>query len=236
MKKVYISILVSLLLIACVLSIVFIQSPQHTSAASVPGLTVEITGDSTINQCEAKPYTISVTNNTGSDLTDIAVTAKLGNMTGFSYVNATSSLDINGGAAFCIADPIINGGYAGICGPAPISPYLTWDIDSLCPATTLSTGDVLNITFDLETDCDAVSSTLTAFIDFDLNSSPECDDTGFLMIQVTPGAVTINMTPDVIPQELGQNVTWTLTVENTGYGVIENVEVTDILDDGLSSG
>lgn len=196
-----------------------------------------ISGDSTINRCETKSYTISLQNNSGNDLTNLVIVARLENLTGFSYVTGTASIDVNGGGAFCTANPVISGGYSGDCAPAPGVPYLTWDIDALCPGSpfTLANGDDLNITFQLETGCSAVSGSLNTYINYDLPGLPDqCDDTGVLNIQVNPGAVTIKKTANVIPQVLGQDVTWTLTVENTGFGVIENVEITDVLGAGLA--
>jgi uncharacterized repeat protein (TIGR01451 family) len=67
-----------------------------------------------------------------------------------------------------------------------------------------------------------------------MSGTPFCDNTGAHSIQVLPGGVTIKKTPNVIPQELGQNVTWTLTIENSGFGIIENVVVTDVLGAGLA--
>lgn len=196
-----------------------------------------ISGDSTINRCEVKSYTISLQNTSGNDLTGLVVVARLANLTGFSYVSGTASIDVNGGGAFCTADPVISGGYSGNCAPAPSAPYLTWNIDSLCPGSpfTLANGETLNVTFQLQTDCSAVSGSLNTYIDYILpGPTPMCDNTGVLNIQVNPGAVTIKKTLNVIPQVLGGNVTWTLTVENTGFGVIENVEITDVLGAGLA--
>ncbi len=45
--------------------------------------------------------------------------------------------------------------------------------------------------------------------------------------------VTITKTPTVIPKALGQNAVWRITVTNTGNDAINNVEVTDVLGDGL---
>ncbi|MEA1921501.1 MAG: IPTL-CTERM sorting domain-containing protein [Pseudomonadota bacterium] len=194
---------------------------------------IGVTGDATINRCETESYTISVTNDFGNDMTNLVVVAKLENLQGFSYVNGTSSIDINGGGSFCTNNPVMSGGYAGSCFPAPNAPYLIWNIDLSCGNLVLNNGDTLNIAFQLETDCTAVSGSLNTFIDYRLSGTPMCDDYGGLNIQVNPGAVTIKMTPNLIPQVLGQNVTWTLTVENTGFGVIENVEVTDQLGAGL---
>ena len=50
------------------------------------GPLVTVAGDSEINKCETKSYTISIQNNTGSPLTAITVTAKIENLTGFSCV------------------------------------------------------------------------------------------------------------------------------------------------------
>ena len=113
---------------------------------------------------------------------------------------------------------------------------MTWEIDALQGSPlVLNNGATLNVTFQLETNCTAVSGSLNSTIDYTIPSSPpECDSSGVLDIQVNPGAVTIKMTPNVIPQVVGQNVTWTLSVENTGVGVIENVEVTSLLDVGLA--
>ncbi len=202
-----------------------------------PGLfsqTIGITGDSTINQCETRTYTVSIQNTSGNPLTNLKITVLLGNFTGFSYVNGTTAVDVNGTPAFCNTDP--TGGYSGSCAPAPAPPYLAWDIDALCPGSpfTLNNGDALNISFNLATDCTAVSGSLNTYIDYRISGTPFCDNTGAHSIQVLPGGVTIKKTPNVIPQELGQNVTWTLTIENSGFGIIENVGVTDVLGAGLA--
>ncbi len=182
-------------------------------AAFLPAQNTNVSGDSTINQCETKTYTISVLNNSGSPLTAMIVTAKLGNLTGFSYVSSTASINVNGGGAFCTMNPNLSG------------TDLIWDIDAVCPGSpfTLANGETLNVAFDLATDCAAVSGSLNVRIDYEIGGTPMFDETGALSIQVLPGGVTIKKTPNVIPQEIGQDVTWTLTVENTGFGTIKNV-------------
>ena len=184
---------------------------------------VIITGDSTINQCEAKTYMISIQNNSGNPLTNLIITAKLANLTGFSYVNSTTSIDVNGGGTFCTANPTISG------------TNLIWDIDTQCGGPfTLNNLDTLNISFDLQTNCSAVSGTLNIRLDYEVGGTPLVDETGSHTIQVLPGGLTIKKTPNVIPQEIGLDVTWTLTIENTGFGTIKNVVVTDVLGAGLA--
>jgi len=152
---------------------------------------IGVIGDSTINKCETKPYTISVQNNSGNPLTSIIVTAKLGNLAGFSYVSGTASIDVNGGAAFCTADPTISG------------TDLIWNIDTQCAGPfTLNDGQTLNVAFSLATDCAAVSGSLNIRLDYEIGGTPMFDETGAHSIQVLPGGVTIKKTPNVIPQEL----------------------------------
>jgi len=195
---------------------------------------IGISGDSIINRCETKSYTISIQNNSGTVLNNLVVIARLGNLTGFNYVSGSSSININSGAPFCSADPTVSGGYSGTCSPNPSSPYLTWNVDSQCGATVLNNGDTLSIIFELATDCSAVSGSLNTYVDYSINGTPMCDNSGVLNITVLPGAVTIKKTPNVIPQRVGQDVTWTLTVENTGFGYIKNVKITDVLGAGLA--
>ncbi|MDW7991011.1 MAG: hypothetical protein RMK65_02500 [Anaerolineae bacterium] len=50
---------------------------------------------------------------------------------------------------------------------------------------------------------------------------------------VNPGAITVRKDPAVIPAAPGEVVTWTVYVENTGYGTVSNIRVTDTLGGGL---
>ncbi len=208
----------------------------------------DITGDSVINRCQdgvndAGPgtYTITIENTSGNDLTNIVVIARLQNLTqiigvdlyGFLYVPGSSVLSGPGGFS-CTNNPVISGGYPGGCASAPTPPYLTWNIDASCGALTLAPNETLTVQFQLRTDCTAGSASLNADIVYQELGSSYCNQDGELFILVNPGAVTIKKTQNVIPQVLGSDVTWTLTIENTGFGVIENVEVTDELDTGLT--
>ncbi len=50
---------------------------------------------------------------------------------------------------------------------------------------------------------------------------------------VNPGAITVRKEPSVVEAQVGDVVNWTVYVENTGYGTISNVVVTDTLGAGL---
>ncbi|OQB28039.1 MAG: Serine-aspartate repeat-containing protein D precursor [Chloroflexi bacterium ADurb.Bin180] len=54
-----------------------------------------------------------------------------------------------------------------------------------------------------------------------------------LDFDVLPGAITLRKEPAVIKAGLGDIVTWTVYIENTGYGRVSNVVVTDALGSGL---
>ncbi len=50
---------------------------------------------------------------------------------------------------------------------------------------------------------------------------------------VNPGAITLRKEPSVVQASVGDVVTWTVKVENTGYGIVSNVIATDTLGTGL---
>jgi uncharacterized repeat protein (TIGR01451 family) len=50
---------------------------------------------------------------------------------------------------------------------------------------------------------------------------------------VNPGAITVRKEPAVIKAAPDEVVTWTVYIENTGYGNVSNVRVTDTLGSGL---
>ncbi len=193
----------------------FLSSPLQAQTTGVGG-------DATINKCETKTYTITITNDSGNDLTNLVITNDISLLVDFSYVTGTTSMDVTGNPGFCTANP---GGTAT---------SLEWDIDALCAGPiTLANGEQLDIEFDLSSGCAAVSASMNVNFAYDIGGTPSTDDSAF-SVEVLPGGVTIKKTPNVSPEYLGDPVTWTLTVENTGLGIIENVEVTDILGSGLT--
>lgn len=180
-----------------------------------------VIGGNTINLCETKTYTIVIPNTSGNTLADLAVRLDLTSLGEAGYVSGSTSIWVEGSAPFCTADPT---------GPGSI---LTWDIDSLCSTTfNLTDGQTLNLGFSLRTGCLATSGSMNVHLEYTEGGTPVSDDTAY-SIQVLPGAVSVKLTPGIIPQAIGQDVTWTITVENTGLGTIRNVVVTDVLGAGL---
>ena len=91
----------------------------------------------------------------------------------------------------------------------------------------------LHVTFSLVTGCSAVSGSLNVRIDYE-SAAPPCSMNGRPQHPGPARSRDHQKTPNVIPQEIGQNVTWTLTIENTGFGTIKNVVVSDLLGAGLA--
>ncbi len=195
------------------LPIVFLLSFSFALADSSIG------GANQVNKCEVNTYTITIENSSSQPITDIVVHNFMPTP-GFTYVPGSSSLSAPGCSS--TSDPSVNGN------------ELIWDIDSICGSgITLNPGQSLTIDFAMETHCDAVSGSDNVHVDYNIGGSPSSEDTS-LSIEVLPGALTITKTPSVVSASVGENVTWTIKVENTGIGKIKNVEITDVLGAGLS--
>ena len=118
--------------------------------------------------------------------------------------------------------------------PSPSALDLVWDLDQILgEAYELPPGETVSLEFWLRTGCGTLSGTLYARVDWTEDSSPRYL-TDSQPIEILPGAVLIYKTPSVIEAEVGDTVTWTITVENTGLGPIYNVVVTDVLGSGLA--
>ncbi|MGQ9493458.1 MAG: SdrD B-like domain-containing protein [Anaerolineae bacterium] len=95
---------------------------------------------------------------------------------------------------------------------------------------TLSPGQSVSRTFVFAASCTAPSGQNVATV---------TDDQGDLFViradfTVLSGAITVRKEPAVIPAAIDDVVTWTVYVENTGYGDVTNVQVTDTLGSGLA--
>ncbi|HEY75553.1 MAG TPA: DUF11 domain-containing protein [Thermoflexia bacterium] len=78
--------------------------------------------------------------------------------------------------------------------------------------------------------CDAVSGQNIVTLTQD-GAAPIVKITDFA---VDPGAITVRKEPAVVPAGVGDLVTWTVIVRNSGYGRVDNVVVTDVLGSGLT--
>lgn len=180
---------------------------QYTG--SQPVLNVDISGSTSVNNCQQYNYTVTVDNPSNTETaTNTVVTVSLpiiaGENDGFPIVN-------NGGGIESDSDG------------DGITDTITWNIGDLAPLATW------NVTITVEIACNAVSGQ----IEVDVTHSGGSLDEGSLYVTVQPGAVTITKTPSVVQARLGETVHWTLTIESTGFGPIQNVVVSDTLGTGL---
>ncbi|MFQ6100830.1 MAG: SdrD B-like domain-containing protein [Anaerolineae bacterium] len=109
--------------------------------------------------------------------------------------------------------------------PTGFTPALrVFDVGTVGPNETITRTAVFN------TSCDAVSGQNTVTLT-QSGAAPVVRRTEFTLL---PGAITLRKQPSVIPAAVGDVVTWTVLVENTGYGRVDNVVVTDTLGTGLT--
>ncbi len=78
--------------------------------------------------------------------------------------------------------------------------------------------------------CNAVSGQNVVTLTQGIITSTIVKYTNFV---VNPGAITLRKEPAVVQASVGDVVTWTVKVENTGYGIVSNVVATDTLGTGL---
>jgi len=95
---------------------------------------------------------------------------------------------------------------------------------------TLAPNETITRAASFRATCDAVSGQNEVIITQD-----DGPDVGpiYTDFAVAPGAITLRKVPSVIPAAVGDVVAWTVIVENTGYGRVDNVAVTDTLGAGL---
>ena len=79
-----------------------------------------IVGESLVSQCDEQPYTITVLNDTGTDIDTIEVTNIL--PSGFSYVGGSSFLTTTGTTPACTSS----------ADPGSSVSRIPWDLDALC--------------------------------------------------------------------------------------------------------
>ncbi|PIE72836.1 MAG: hypothetical protein CSA20_05915 [Deltaproteobacteria bacterium] len=178
-----------------------------------------ISGDGEINLCDEKTYTITVTNETGNTIHDVVITNNIPAQ-GFEVasVGSITIAQLNGQPFPC---------------RIPADPAGPYDLEELCYGNDfLYDTEPLTIVYKLKTDCDALSGTNEVKVDYTMNGDPFSEESQ-IGITVNPGALTITKSPASQPAAIGEEVTTTITVENTGLGAVKNVKVTDILGDGL---
>ena len=179
-----------------------------------------IVGPDQMNQCDQAEFTVTITNASATqDACFLTVTHTLPNA-GFLYVPGSTTITLNETAETFTDGPTSN----------------VWDIDAIRGiAYALPPGESITVSYEMETTCSAVSGTDIITVDFE-----DCEDPGVPLqnisstsVEILPGAIVISKTPTIQDAAVGDLVTWTITVENTGLGTVSNVEIADMLGSGL---
>ena len=182
------------------------------------GQSLDLIGPAQMGRCEEGTFMIVLTNDTSQTLSNIIVTFTRANAN-FVYVVNSATLTLPDNSTIPAE-------------PQGVGLQLIWDVDEILgDEYELPPGETLTISFELATNCSTLSGTHQVF----------AEGTGFvtspydaLSVEILPGAIQIYKTPSIINAHVGDVVTWTITVENTGLGAIHNVVVTDVLGTGLS--
>ncbi|RLB20196.1 MAG: hypothetical protein DRG71_10095, partial [Deltaproteobacteria bacterium] len=185
-------------------------------AAFVGAQTLDLPGPDQMGRCEEATFMLTFTADAAQTASAIVFTVTRPNAN-FTYVPSSAHITLHDGTDVA-AEPTSSG------------LDLVWDLYAILgTAYELPPGDTVTVEFALATWCNTISGTLEARVDFDAGSLYDSQP-----VEILPGAVRITKTPSQIQAHVGDTVTWTITVENTGLGPIRNVVVTDTLGSGLS--
>jgi uncharacterized repeat protein (TIGR01451 family) len=171
---------------------------------TAPMMTITKTADtSEANPGDQITYTITYTNTGTGDATDVVIEDTIDPDT--SYVSATPAPD-------SIVDDV-----------------LTWNIG------TVAGGDSDTITLIVEVDAyveDETVLTNTVILNYDdANENPYTEKSDSVEVIVTAPLMTITKTADVTEADPGDEITYTITYENTGTGDATDVVIEDTIDE-----
>ena len=179
-----------------------------------------IVGPDQMNRCDQATFTTTITNASATQDACLLVISRSYTEAGVLYVPGSTTITLHD-ATVLTDDP--TGG--------------AWDIDALLGSTyVLPPNESITIAYDLETTCAALSGTEQVTVDFEDCADPgePLQNTSSASIEILPGAIVVSKTPSIQDASVGDLVTWTITVENTGLGRVDNVLIADVLGPGLA--
>ncbi len=204
------------------------QSEDDEDSESVTPVIVDLSlsksvDDSTPNVGDTVTFTVTLTNTGPDSATNISVEDVIPN--GYTY--AAGSIGSNAGATGAAITTDDSG-----------APTLTWDIDQLdsgesvdltFDAVVLSSGNYINVT--QVTACDQYDSDSTP--DNDDGDQSEDDEANASVAPLSADLSLIKIVNDTSP-DLGDMVTFTLTLNNSGPDTAANIVVEDVIPAGLT--
>lgn len=183
-----------------------------------PDLNLSISGSTSVDagNPSSYTYTLTVTNNHPTD-TATTVIPNIIMPLNVSYVS-TVSFEKN-------SSPII---YT----LNQTGQNLTWT--PITPMS-LAPGDTSTVTFNIRYSCNATTNNLQGNVNYiDASLSPDSSSLNY-NITVNKGVLSLEKTPSVQSASVGDTVSWTVKVKNTGLGTIYDVAITDNVGSGLTN-
>jgi uncharacterized repeat protein (TIGR01451 family) len=179
---------------------------------------VVVSGPAQMDRCDEELFTITFSN---PSVTQTACQIVFTNTAPaeFAYVAGSGSVTLHTAAVY----------YPSSLG--------SWNVDSIVGAPyELPPGETITVRFRLSTMCLAVSGTDSVRVDYVDCMQPgvPLQATDLVSVEILPGAVTVTKSPSTPSAGVGDDVTWTLTVNSTGLGSIKNVVAWDVLGPGLT--
>ena len=179
-----------------------------------------IVGPDQMNYCDTATFTTTITNQSVTLSACLLEITRSYTESGVDYVPGSTVITLHD-STILNDDPTAS----------------AWDIDTLLGEPyTLPPTKSITIAYDLVSSCAAVSGTEQVTVNYE-----DCADPGVplqnvssVSIEILPGAIVVSKTPSLQDARVGDLVTWTITVENTGLGRVDNVTITDVLGPGLA--
>ena len=179
-----------------------------------------IVGPDQMNYCDIETFTTTITNASVAQSACVLEIVRSYTESGVDYVPGSTTITLHD-ATVLTDDPTAN----------------AWDIDALLGSTyTLPPTESITIAYDLATSCAAVSGTEQVTANYEDCADPDVplQNVSSTSIEILPGAIVVSKLPSVQDARVGDLVTWTITVKNTGLGRVDNVTITDVLGPGLA--
>lgn len=159
-------------------------------------------------------YTVTVRNDS-TVLTTTNVTVRIDPNVGFYYLGGSAAVESNLKGSLTYTDS-----GAGLPGDVAFI-AVTGDITQ----TTLAPGEIMTFTFKLATDGNAESAQL---LEVRLYSGATYCAVGQVQnVQTVRGNLTVQKSPNIRSAWLGDVLSWTVTLRNTGLGTVYHAQVTD---------
>ena len=168
-------------------------------------------------------YTMTITNNDPSPVPEISF--QIDPNQGFNYLGGTASATSSVSGTLTLVDPGTG---------AADAPVIIGFNEGPAPEKQLLPNETITLTFPLATDADARSGQ-QLFVNFRSGSPPTQCAFAVENIQTVRGNLVIEKSPSTQIGTLGDTLTWTVRLRNTGLGWVYGAVFTDVIGAGYEN-